>query len=218
MSTYADLLPSMTIEEKAALCSGITSWRTTPIKRLGIPSIYLSDGPHGVRREKADSGFGNVFAEALPATCFPPAVTLASTWDRELAYEVGQALGEECLELKVDVLLGPGVNIKRSPLCGRNVEYYGYPIKIAEHVALCDGTAFSARVSLDTIANIRKAKQAIKKAFQVQMDGLGFGFVEILATCPTNWKMTPEQAHERVRTQMMEVFKPGVYKDITQNN
>ena len=101
---------------------------------------------------------------------------------------------------------------------GRNVEYYGYPIKIAEHVALCDGTAFSARVSLDTVANIRKAKQAIKKAFQVQMDGLGFGFVEILATCPTNWKMTPEQAHERVRTQMMEVFKPGVYKDITQNN
>ena len=101
---------------------------------------------------------------------------------------------------------------------GRNVEYYGYPIKIAENVALCDGTAFSARVSLDTVANIRKAKQAIKKAFQVQMDGLGFGFVEILATCPTNWKMTPEQAHERVRTQMMEVFKPGVYKDITQNN
>ena len=101
---------------------------------------------------------------------------------------------------------------------GRNVEYYGYPIKIVEHVALCDGTAFSARVSLDTVANIRKAKQAIKKAFQVQMDGLGFGFVEILATCPTNWKMTPEQAHERVRTQMMEVFKPGVYKDITQNN
>ena len=101
---------------------------------------------------------------------------------------------------------------------GRNVEYYGYPIKIAEHVALCDGTAFSARVSLDTVANIRKAKQAIKKAFQVQMDGLGFGCVEILATCPTNWKMTPEQAHERVRTQMMEVFKPGVYKDITQNN
>ena len=101
---------------------------------------------------------------------------------------------------------------------GRNVTYYGYPIKIAEHVALCDGTAYSARVSLDTVANIRKAKQAIKKAFQVQLDGLGFGFVEILATCPTNWKMTPEQSHERVRTQMMEVFKPGVYKDITQTN
>ncbi len=123
MPGYVDLLSSLTLEEKAALCSGITSWRTTPIKRLGIPSLYLSDGPHGVRRERADSGFGNVFAEALPATCFPPAVTLASTWDRRLSYAVGKALGEECLDLKVDVLLGPGVNIKRSPLCGRNFEY-----------------------------------------------------------------------------------------------
>ena len=98
---------------------------------------------------------------------------------------------------------------------GRNVEYYGYPIKIAEHVALCDGCAYSARVSLDSIANIRKAKQAIKKAFEVQIQGLGFGFVEILSTCPTNWKMTPEQAHARVRNEMMPVFKPGVYKDVT---
>lgn len=98
---------------------------------------------------------------------------------------------------------------------GRNLEYYGHPIKIAEQIALCDGTAYSARVSLDTVANIKKAKQAIKKAFEVQINGLGFGFVEILSTCPTNWKMTPQQAHERVRTQMMEVFKPGVYKDIT---
>ena len=98
---------------------------------------------------------------------------------------------------------------------GRNVEYYGYPIKIAEHIALCDGTAFSARVSLDTVANIRKAKQAIKKAFEVQIHGLGFGFVEILSTCPTNWKMSPEKAHERVRNEMMPVFKPGIYKDQT---
>ena len=98
---------------------------------------------------------------------------------------------------------------------GRNVEYYGYPIKIAEHVALCDGTAYSARVSLDSVANIRKAKQAIKKAFEVQLRGLGFGFVEILSTCPTNWKMTPEAAHERVREEMMKTFIPGVYKDIT---
>lgn len=98
---------------------------------------------------------------------------------------------------------------------GRNLEYYGYPIKIAEHVALCDGTAFSARVSLDTVANIKKAKQAIKKAFEVQIQGLGFGFVEILSTCPTNWKMTPQQAHDRVRNEMMKTFIPGVYKDIT---
>ena len=98
---------------------------------------------------------------------------------------------------------------------GRNVDYYGYPIKIAEHIALCDGTAFSARVSLDTVANIRKAKQAIKKAFEVQIKGIGFGFVEILSTCPTNWKMSPQKAHERVRNEMMPVFKPGIYKDIT---
>lgn len=114
--------------------------------------------------------------------------------------------------------LGPttllGQKTTTSPT-GRNVEYYGYPIKIAEHVALCDGTAYSARVSLDTVANIRKAKQAIKKAFEIQMQGLGFTFIEILSTCPTNWKMTPQESHERVRTQMMEVFKPGVYKDIT---
>lgn len=101
---------------------------------------------------------------------------------------------------------------------GRNTEYYGYPIKIAEHVALCEGTAYSARVSLDTVANIRKAKQAIKKAFEVQINGLGFGFVEILSTCPTNWKMTPEQAHKRVQDEMMPVFKPDIYKDVTAEN
>lgn len=101
---------------------------------------------------------------------------------------------------------------------GRNLEYYGYPIKIAEHIALCDGTAYSARVSLDTVANIKKAKLAIKKAFEVQVEGLGFGFVEILSTCPTNWKMSPDKAHERVRNEMMPVFKPGVYKDITQKS
>lgn len=116
--------------------------------------------------------------------------------------------------------LGPttlvGQKTTTSPT-GRNIEYYGYPIKIAEHVALCDGTAFSARVSLDTVANIKKAKQAIKKAFEVQIKGLGFGFVEILSTCPTNWKMTPDKAHDRVRNEMMPVFKPGIYKDVTQN-
>ena len=88
---------------------------------------------------------------------------------------------------------------------GRNLEYYGYPIKIAEHIAQCDGTAYCARVSLDTVANIKKAKQAIKKAFEVQIKGLGFGFVEILSTCPTNWKMSPTKAHERVREEMMPI-------------
>ena len=98
---------------------------------------------------------------------------------------------------------------------GRNLDYYGYPIKLAEHFALCDGVAFSARVSLDTIANIKKAKQAIKKAFEVQLLGKGFGFVEILSSCPTNWKMSPQQAHERIRNEMMPIFAPGIYKDVT---
>ncbi|MBP3925545.1 2-oxoglutarate oxidoreductase [bacterium] len=97
---------------------------------------------------------------------------------------------------------------------GRNLEYYGYPIKITEHIAMYDGTAFAARVSLDTVPNINNAKKTIKKAFEYQMEGLGFSFVEILSTCPTNWRMTPQEAHERVRTQMMEIYKPGVYKDI----
>lgn len=98
---------------------------------------------------------------------------------------------------------------------GRNKDYYGYPIKIAEHIALCDGTAFSARVALDTIPHINQAKQALKKAFEVQEKGLGFGFVEILSSCPTNWHMTPEEAHERVKNEMMPVFPLGVYKDVT---
>lgn len=98
---------------------------------------------------------------------------------------------------------------------GRNEEYHGYPIKIAEHIALCEGTAYSARVSLDTIPNINKAKQAIKKAFEVQLQGLGLGFVEILSTCPTNWRMTPQQSHERVKNELFGVYPPGVYKDVT---
>ena len=98
---------------------------------------------------------------------------------------------------------------------GRNEEYYGYPIKMAEQIALCDGTAFSARVALDSIPHINQAKQALKKAFEVQLNGLGFGFVEILSSCPTNWKMTPEQAHQRVREEMIPVFPLGVFKDVT---
>ena len=115
--------------------------------------------------------------------------------------------------------LGPtslmGQKTATSPM-GRNKDYYGYPIKIAEQIALCDGTAYSARVSLDSISNINKAKKAIQKAFEVQQQSLGFGFVEILSSCPTNWKMTPEEAHERVRNEMMPVYPLGVFKDITQ--
>jgi 2-oxoglutarate/2-oxoacid ferredoxin oxidoreductase subunit beta len=99
---------------------------------------------------------------------------------------------------------------------GRNLEYYGYPLKVAEHIALCDGTAFAARVSLDSPAAIIKAKKAIRKAFEVQLKGLGFSFVEILSACPTNWKMTPANAHKHIREELTKVYPLGVFKDITE--
>ena len=107
-----------------------------------------------------------------------------------------------------------GQKTTTSPM-GRFTGTYGYPIKVAEQIALCDGTAFSARVAVDTVAHINQAKKILKKAFEIQLKGLGYSFVEFLATCPTNWKMTPDEAHERVRNEMMNVYPLGVYKDIT---
>ncbi|MDX1416971.1 MAG: glycoside hydrolase family 3 C-terminal domain-containing protein [Candidatus Promineifilaceae bacterium] len=112
------LIHQLTLEEKAALCCGKTAWETLPIERLGIPSIVISDGPHGVRRSP------DMASSSLPATCFPSASALAATWDVDLLYEMGEALADESIALGVDVLLGPGINIKRTPLCGRNFEYF----------------------------------------------------------------------------------------------
>lgn len=112
------LISQMTLEEKASLCSGLDFWHTKPIERLGIPSIRMSDGPHGLRKEET------MFSKTVPATCFPPASCLSASWDRNLIERVGKAIGEECQAENVQILLGPGVNIKRSPLCGRNFEYY----------------------------------------------------------------------------------------------
>ena len=97
---------------------------------------------------------------------------------------------------------------------GRNAEYYGYPVSIAEHVALCKGTAFSARAALDNIAHIKQAKDLIRKAFQAQLEGKGLGFVELLSSCPTNWHMAPEDAHARVKEEMIPVFPLGIFKEV----
>lgn len=129
------LLGELTLEEKAALCSGVSSWETTPVKRLGIPSAFVADGPHGVRKEKERASLGNIFQESIPSTCFPPACTLAATWDKDLVYKVGRAIGEEALEQEVDTVLGPGINIKRSPLCGRNFEYFSEDPLLAGELA-----------------------------------------------------------------------------------
>nr|WP_274637057.1 glycoside hydrolase family 3 C-terminal domain-containing protein [Microbacterium bovistercoris] len=113
---------ALTIEEKASLTSGRDFWHTKPVEHAGIPSIMLTDGPHGLRKQ-AEGGDHLGLGQSVPATCFPPAAALGSSWDVELVERVGQALGTETAIENVGVLLGPGVNIKRSPLCGRNFEY-----------------------------------------------------------------------------------------------
>ncbi len=113
------IISQMTLEEKASLCSGLDMWHTKPIERLGIPSIMMTDGPHGVRKQ-----VGPNFSDSAPATCFPTASCLASSWDRALIEKVGKAIGEECQAEGVSIILGPAVNIKRSPLGGRNFEYF----------------------------------------------------------------------------------------------
>ncbi len=118
-----ELIEKMTLEEKAAILSGKTVWQTREIERLSIPSIFLSDGPHGVRKQ-AGAGDHLGLNASLEATCFPTAATIANSWDEKLGEEIGDALGEEAASMDVDVLLGPGLNIKRSPLCGRNFEYF----------------------------------------------------------------------------------------------
>ena len=117
------LLPQLTLAEKAALTSGSGFWWTVPIERLGIPRIMVSDGPHGLRVQPSEGdalGLGN----SLPATCFPPAAGIASSWNPELLRRIGGALAQEARACRLSVILGPGVNMKRSPLCGRNFEYF----------------------------------------------------------------------------------------------
>ena len=114
-------LAEMTLEEKATLLTGDSAWTTAAIPRLGLPSLRMADGPHGVRRTHSE---GSMAFGAQAATCFPTASSTASTWDPDLLREMGEAIGREATALEVDVVLGPGVNMKRSPLCGRNFEYF----------------------------------------------------------------------------------------------
>ncbi|RJS62970.1 beta-glucosidase [Priestia filamentosa] len=121
--TIQQLIQELTLEEKAGLCSGLNFWNTKPVERLGIPSVMVTDGPHGLRKQKQGADHLGLF-DSVPATCFPSAAGLAGSWDRNLINKVGIALGKECQAEDVAVLLGPGANIKRSPLCGRNFEYF----------------------------------------------------------------------------------------------
>lgn len=120
---YRELIDKMTLEEKAGLTSGMDFWHTKPIPRLGIPSMLLSDGPHGLRKQEWQSDHLGMH-KSVPATCFPTAASLANSWDTDMIERLGRALGLEAASEGISVLLGPGCNIKRNPLCGRNFEYF----------------------------------------------------------------------------------------------
>lgn len=118
-----EIVAKMTLEEKISFCTGKDCWHTKELKSLGVPSIMMSDGPHGLRCQPGASDMLGI-NNSLPATCLPTAVTAAQTWNPELISKEGKAIAEEALHAGVSVVLGPGCNIKRNPLCGRNFEYF----------------------------------------------------------------------------------------------
>ncbi|MDG5789748.1 glycoside hydrolase family 3 C-terminal domain-containing protein [Evansella sp. AB-P1] len=116
-------ISKMTLEQKIAFCSGKSFWETKEFKELGIPSLFLSDGPHGLRKQEGNSDHLGLNASRA-TTCFPTASAVSAAWDNELIYRMGEAIGKEAAKIGVNVVLGPGTNMKRNPLCGRNFEYF----------------------------------------------------------------------------------------------
>ena len=179
----AELVGRMSVDEKAALCSGRSFWHTEANERVGVPSVMLTDGPHGLRKQAAGGDHVGLDA-SVPATCFPTASALASSWDRDLLREVGVALGEQCVAEDVAVLLGPGMNIKRHPLCGRNFEYFSEdPLLTGElAAALVEGLQSqgvgaslkhfaannqeAARVVVDAIVDERTLREIYLRGFE----------------------------------------------------
>ncbi len=123
MRDLKDIIASLTLEEKAGLCSGADFWHTKGVERLGIDSVMVSDGPHGLRKQEEGADHLGIH-DSIQAVCFPAACATSASFDRTLLYEMGETLGQECLAENVAVLLGPAVNMKRAPVCGRNFEYF----------------------------------------------------------------------------------------------
>jgi beta-glucosidase len=179
-----ELVALMTLEEKAGLCSGGDFWHTKPIGRLGIDSIMMTDGPHGLRKQKEGSDMIGI-NDSVPAVCFPTASALACSFDRELAYEVGKAIGEEALQEGVAIVLGPGANQKRSPLCGRNFEYFSEdPVVSGEMAAgMIEGVQSTGvgtslkhfavnnqekhRMTISTVIDERTLRETYLKAYEI---------------------------------------------------
>jgi len=188
MKDLENLIGQMTLEEKASLCSGLNFWYLKGISRLGIPSIMVTDGPHGLRKQAGDADHIGL-SESVPATCFPTASALAATWNRDLIRQVGVALGGECRQEKVGVILGPGVNIKRSPLCGRNFEYFSEDPYLAgemagNHISGVQsqgiGTSLKhyavnnqeyRRMTVDTIVDERALREIYLYGFEIAVRG-----------------------------------------------
>ena len=181
---YKELIAKMTLEEKASLMSGKDFWQSQDIERLGINNMFLSDGPHGIRKQTAAADHLGL-NPSNPATCFPPAATVANCWDEDLAEKIGEYLGAEAASQKVNVLLGPGINIKRNPLCGRNFEYFsedpyltgkiaaGYIKGIQSYGISACVKHFAAnnqeerRMVIDTIVDERTLREIYLTAFEI---------------------------------------------------
>ncbi len=179
-----ELVSQMTLEEKAGLCSGKDCWNTKAIERLGIDSIMMADGPHGLRKQTGTTdnlGIG----DSVPSVCFPTASALACSFDRDLAFQVGKAMGEECAQEGVSIILGPGANQKRSPLCGRNFEYFSEDATLSGELAASmiqgiqgTGTGTSLkhfavnnqekrRMTIDALVDERTLRETYLKAFEI---------------------------------------------------
>ncbi|MDD3198162.1 MAG: glycoside hydrolase family 3 C-terminal domain-containing protein [Eubacteriales bacterium] len=181
---YTAFISELTLEEKASLLSGADFWKSRSVARLNIPAISFADGPSGIRRQAEDADHLGL-NPGLPATCFPASSTLANSWDDGLVERVGQAIGEEAVALEADVVLGPGLNIKRNPLCGRNFEYYSEdPLLAGKLAASCvrgiqsSGAAacpkhFAAnsqelrRMSVDSIVDHRALREIYLTGFEI---------------------------------------------------
>ncbi len=184
MAKYEEILAQLTLEEKAALCDGADFWHLKGLDRFNIPSVMVCDGPHGLRK-KDYSKTGDSLSNSVPAISYPTAATTASSWDPELLYKMGVALGKKCLKEEVGVLLGPGINMKRSPLCGRNFEYFAEdPILAGELAAgfingvqsmgvgtslkhFCANSQETRRMTCDSVVDERALREIYLTAFEI---------------------------------------------------
>ena len=181
---HQDIIDKLSLKEKASLISGKDFWQTVDIEHAGIRSAFLSDGPHGVRRQAAAADHLGLNA-SIPATCYPTAATMANSWDPELGEGLGQRLGQEAAVQKVNILLGPGINMKRNPLCGRNFEYFSEDPYLAGKMAAgyirgIQSNGISAcvkhfacnnqeenRMTLDSIVDERTFREIYLTAFEI---------------------------------------------------